>query len=326
MQNDRGRRLPFARWRIAARLAGLRACSLAGVAAATISLATGAAAGELTSIAPDAHYPEGPLWHDGTLYFAEMTRHRIAAWDGKALRTFWAHKGCGMTSIAPAPGGLFLVACHIGRAVAWVRDSGRLASFHSTGAGGEPIGNPNDAAADRRGGVYFTSSGRFSAAAAATGAIYHVVPGGRPRRVAEKIHYANGVVVGPKGRYLYVSAHLSRTVLRYRIATDGSLTGREAWVRLDDMAAAVPGADVMAGPDGLAFGANGVLYIAEHGAGRILAVGPDKRLRKIISVPERFVTSVEFGPNQRTLYITAPGNNVSWPHKGTVYRIREPLN
>ena len=303
-----------------------RAAGMICLVAAALQISASAHAGQLEPIAHRAHYPEGPLWHAGTLYYAEMARDRIAAWDGKTVRTFWAQKGCGMTSIAPARGGLFLVTCHLGRAVVWLRDIGRLAALHTTGASGEPIGNPNDSAADGRGGVYFTSSGRFAPGAAATGAVYHIVPGGRPRRVASKIHYANGVVVGPKGKHLYVSAHLARQVLRYRIAADGSLSGRETWLRLNDAAKPVAGADALAGPDGLAFGANGLLLVAEYGAGRVLAVGADRRLRKSITVPERYVTSVEFGPGKRTLYITAPGDNAKWPYLGTVYRLRNSLD
>jgi sugar lactone lactonase YvrE len=277
---------------------------------------------------PDAFYPEGPLWHGGKLYFAEMTRDRIADWNGGTPHTFWAQRGCGMTSIAPAPGGLFLVTCHLGRAVVWVREighRGRLAVLHTTGAAGEPVGNANDSAADGRGGVYFSSSGKFAVAAAATGAVYHIVPGGAPRRVASKIHYANGVVVGPQGRHLYVSAHLTRQILRFRIARDGSLTERETWLRLVDVVKREPGAGPLAGPDGLAFDGKGNLFIAEYGAGRVLVIAPDKRLRKIITVPNRFVTSVEFGPDKRTLYITAPSNIKRWPYKGAVYKLAKPL-
>jgi len=303
--------------------------SFVALALAALAVAGPSRAGELVTLVPDALYPEGPLWHGGKLYFAEMTRDRIAEWNGGAS-TFWAQKGCGMTSIAPAPGGLFLVTCHLGRAVIWIRDlghdqGGRMAALHTTGADGEPVGNPNDSAADGRGGVYFSSSGKFAVAAAATGAVYHIVPGGAPRRVASKIHYANGVVVGPRGRHLYVSAHLARQILRFRIARDGSLTERETWLRLADVIKREANAGPLAGPDGLAFDGKGNLFIAEYGAGRVLVIAPDKQLKKIITVPNRFVTSVDFGPDKRTLYITAPATIKRWPYKGAVYKLAKPL-
>jgi gluconolactonase len=282
----------------------------------------------LMTIVPDAYYPEGPLWHGGKLYYAEMSRDRIAEWNGSSSRTFWSQAGCGMTSIAPAPGGLFLVTCHLGRAVVWVRDighTGRMAELITEGAGGEPVGNPNDSAADGRGGVYFSSSGKFAAGAAATGAVYYIVPGGAPKRVASKIHYANGVVVGPQRRFLYVSAHLDRQVLRFRIGRDGSLSGRESWLRLKDVVKRDPNAGPLAGPDGLAIDAKGNLFIAEYGAGRVLVVGPDKRLRTIVAVPNRFTTSIDFGPGEREIFITAPADNLHWPYKGAVYKLANPL-
>jgi gluconolactonase len=302
-----------------------RVAAGAALLLAALMLPAASRADGLVTIVPDAYYPEGPLWHGGKLYFAEMSRDRIAEWDGGAPRTFWSKKGCGMTSIAPTPGGLFLVTCHLGRAIAWVYDFGRMAALITEGADGAPVGNPNDSAADGRGGVYFSSSGKFAVAAAATGAVYHIVPGGMPKRVASKIHYANGVVVGPQRRYLYVSAHLDRQVLRFRIGRDGSLSGRETWLRLIDVVQRKPGAGPLAGPDGLAMDAKGNLFIAEYGAGRLLVVGPDKRLRTIITVPNRFVTSIDFGPGERDVYITAPADNRHWPYKGAVYKLANPL-
>ena len=151
------------------------------------------------------------------------------------------------------------------------------------------------------------------------------MPGGAPRRVAANIHYANGVVVGVRRQYLYVSAHLARQVLRFRIARDGTLTGRETWLRLDTVTKPAAGAGPLAGPDGLAFDGTGNLFIAEYGAGRVLVIGPDKRIKKLIAVPNRYVTSVEFGTDKRTLYITAPADIETHPYKGAVYKLAEPL-
>jgi gluconolactonase len=296
-------------------------------ALALLALLAGAAgrANGLVAIVPDAHYPEGPLWHGGKLYFAEMTRDRIAEWNGSAPRSFWSLKGCGPTSVAPAPGGLFLVTCHLGEAVVWVRDTGRTAEIITTGAGGEPVRNANDSAADGRGGVYFSSSGRFAPGAAATGAVYYIVPGGAPKRVAEHIYYANGVVVGPQHRFLYVSAHLARQVLRFQIGRNGALSGRETWLRLADVVKRDPAAGPLAGPDGLAMDSKGNLFIAEYGAGRIIVVGQDRKLKTIIAVPNRFTTSVEFGPGEREVFITAPAQIERWPYNGAVFKLANPV-
>ena len=38
----------------------------------------------VTTINPKAGYPEGPLWHEGKLFYVEYSGHTIMTWDGKA--------------------------------------------------------------------------------------------------------------------------------------------------------------------------------------------------------------------------------------------------
>ena len=58
---------------------------------------------------------------------------------------------------------------------------------------------------------------------------------GRAEVVAEGIYFSNGVALDRDEAFLYVAATLERSVLRYRIGPDGSLTGRE------DLRAGAPG-------------------------------------------------------------------------------------
>src|SRR5476651_1295206 len=39
-------------------------------------------ASPVTAIDPDAHYPEGPLWRDGKLFYVEYSASNIKSWDG----------------------------------------------------------------------------------------------------------------------------------------------------------------------------------------------------------------------------------------------------
>ncbi len=279
---------------------------------------------EITVVESGAFYPEGALWYQNRLYYAEMTRERIVVRNGAKSTTFWRRAGCGPTSIAGVPGG-FVVACHDERAVARVSAKGRTVSIIARDARGQPVGNPNDMIADSKGGVYFSSSGIFALSAPATGRVYYLPPAGPPRQVAGNIRYSNGVVLSPDRRMLYVSAHLGRRVLRFKIGPNGGLSRREVFVRLDALTRGAKGADPLAGPDGLVFDRRGNLYIAEYGAGRILVVAPDRSLRKIIPVGNRYVTNLDFGPRGNTLYVTAPASNTVWPYRGAVLRFDDPL-
>ena len=54
-----------------------------------------AAAEPLTPIDPDAHYPEGPLWREGKLFYVEYSPGTIKYWDGARTGLYWHKEGCG---------------------------------------------------------------------------------------------------------------------------------------------------------------------------------------------------------------------------------------
>ena len=143
------------------------------------------------------------------------------------------------------------------------------------------------------------------------------------RRVAEGIHYSNGVALSPDGHTLFVSEHLSRNVLAFDVADDGSLSGRRVFLYLDDIVGTDPDRTWEVGPDGLAVDREGDLFIAEYGGGRILVVDPSGTLRATIRVPEAHVTSMVLVPDESRLFITAPDS--IFATDGTVYEVANPL-
>ena len=72
-----------------------------------------------------ASYPEGPLSHGDSLYYAEMGADRVSVVEDVTARAFFTQRGCGPTAIAPYGDEGYLVLCHIGRrAVAVSADGG----------------------------------------------------------------------------------------------------------------------------------------------------------------------------------------------------------
>jgi sugar lactone lactonase YvrE len=63
---------------------------------------------ELTTVDPQARYPEGPLWRDGKLFYVEYAPGNIKQWDGKRTVVYWHAEGCGPSALIPEPpaGGL----------------------------------------------------------------------------------------------------------------------------------------------------------------------------------------------------------------------------
>jgi sugar lactone lactonase YvrE len=284
-----------------------------------------ASAQERIIVNPEAYYPEGPLWHGGRLLYTEMGADRVQAWDGTKNAVVWTRAGCGPTSIADGGAGTLIVLCHLQNALARIDLNGATIKMIERDANGAIFLTPNASINDRKGGVYFSSSGQFDPRAPAEGSVLYLGPGEDvPRRLAAGIHYANGVALSRDGRTLYVSEHLERRVLAYPVADDGSLGMRRVFVALDRVAPPGPrGWDV--GTDGLAVDRHDNLYIAEYGAGRVVVVDKNGGFLSAIQIPERYVTAPAFGPDEARVFVTAPGTNTVPPFIGKVYSIANPV-
>jgi len=271
-----------------------------------------------------ALYPEGPLAIGDTVTYAEMGGDLVTRWDGQDNRTFWSRPGCGPTAVAEA-GGDLIVLCHLEGSAVRVSRSGETLAVYSQDGEGRRLVNPNAAVGDGNGGVYFSDSGPFSPSAPAAGSALHLDAAGRIARVATGIHYANGVALTADGGTLYVSEHLSRRVLAFDVGADGRLSRRRVFVELDDLVGVDPDRGWEVGPDGLAVDRAGDLYIAEYGAGHVLIVGRDRRLKATITVPEAYVTAAALSPDEREITITAPVSLHNPSAFGAVYVAANPI-
>ncbi|MBI1187604.1 MAG: hypothetical protein GC206_09805 [Alphaproteobacteria bacterium] len=273
----------------------------------------------------DASYPEGPLWHGGRLYVAEMGGERIRVLRGTRAATFWrAPEGCGPTALAPYGDG-FVVLCHRTAALAIIDAQGRLVRRIEHSSDGVRFQNPNDASADDRGGVYFSDPGPFTRDVGPRGIVYRLDTDGRIERVIDGLWYANGVFFERGARRLYVSDMFRHRVLRYGVAADGALRV-EAPIDVSESAAPWPeGVPRYAewGPDGLEVGPDGDLYVAIYGQGRVLRIGQYGAIKGALTSPARFTTNIAFDGAGRA-YTTASYQNLEWPYPGEVRAWPQP--
>jgi sugar lactone lactonase YvrE len=259
----------------------------------------------------------------GQLYYAEMGNDRVIRFDGTGNLVFWSREGCAPTSVASAADGGIYVLCHRQGSVVRVSSTGETIAVVDRDEAGQGFINPNAAASDGKGGLWLTSSGVFSPNAPAEGAVMHLDAKGRLRRLAEGIHYANGVALSLDGTILFVSEHLERRVLAFDVGKDGTLSGERVAVDLDALTNAVSDRGWWVGPDGLAVDEKGNLWIAEYGGGRVTAVSPDGRRLATIAVREAYTTAIAFADDGR-LFITAPASRTPY-YGGAVYAIDNPI-
>jgi sugar lactone lactonase YvrE len=254
-----------------------------------------------------------------------MGRDRVMRWDGSANRLVWSRRGCGPTSVAPYAGDLVIL-CHLDGSLVRITRAGETLATIDRDRSGRGFVNPNAAIADGKGGVYFSSSGQFGPRAPAAGAVLYLDERGGLRRLAEGIHYANGVALTADGGTLYVSEHLSRRVLAFDVDADGALSGRRVYAALDDLVGPDEARGWEVGPDGLAVDGAGNLYVAEYGAGRLLIVGPDRRLLATVAVPEPYVTAPALSADDSRLFVTAPVSLHAPEAPGKVYSVANPIH
>jgi sugar lactone lactonase YvrE len=292
------------------------------ICSAACLIATGSLAA-VVAIDPHAAYPEGPVWRDGKLFYVEYAGPGIKAWDGKDSAVYWRKSGCGASGLIEYRGH-WLVACYDSNTLVEIEpvapDSGTEIRVFKTDGNGQPFIGPNDFAADGAGGVYFSASGIFDLAAPISGALLHLSADGHIRRLADTVHYSNGLTVSKDRRHLLVAEMLAGRILSFPIRPDGSLGPRSVWARLQDLAPPTPGEDAYDGPDGLKLGPDGNYYIAQNGSGRVLVVSDDKKLIRTIELPHRYVTNMNFGADAATVFITVAIDPWKAPYPGAVYR------
>jgi sugar lactone lactonase YvrE len=152
------------------------------------------------------------------------------------------------------------------------------------------------------------------------GALYRLDLDGRIDLMLDGLTISNGLDWSPDGATMYLADSGQRLVHRFRFDADrGTLA--DSRVLID-----VP-AEVGA-PDGLTVDADGDLWVAIWGGGRVHRYSPDGVLRQALLVPAQQTTSCALaGPGLSRLYVTTATEGWSdeqrraEPGAGLVYRI-----
>jgi sugar lactone lactonase YvrE len=292
---------------------------LSGVVLTTLVLSLAvplAAAAEITVINDKALFPEGPVMSKGKLLYVEYAGNTADSWDGKTNTQFWKQDGCGPSAIVPL-GANFGITCYdSGQLVVISPDGKTLKSYDADAAGGKLQG-PNDGAPDGQGGAYFTLSGPWESGPI-VGRVVHLDKDGKLTEVANDLHYANGIVMGPDAR-LYVNESEAGRVISFKVEADGTLSDRRLFIRLYQM-----GQPPNAYPDGIKLGPNGNFFVGQYSTAEILEVTPDGKLVRSYKVPSTASPNMTFSDDGKTMYVMAVDNTKGAPYEGKVYAV--PLN
>lgn len=151
---------------------------------------------------------------------------------------------------------------------------------------GKPLGRLSDIVADTKGGVYFTEG--------ATDSIYYLNTRDQITRVATGVEGANGVMLSPDGRTLYVT-NTPNGIAAFDVQSDGAIQNKRAFVKPEG------------GQDGLAVDAAGRLYVASDLG--IQVFSPQGQHLGLIPTPRPTTTLAFAGADKKSLYVITRGND-----------------
>ena len=236
-------------------------------------------------------FPEAPRWHDGELWFSDMTAQKVmkVGLDGRAKTVVevsgqpsglgWLPDGrllvVSMTDrrlLRLDPGGLSVVA-----------DLAVMAPFHC-----------NDMVVDATGRAYIGNFGfdlPAKADAKPTGLIL-VTPDGKASVVADDLLFPNGSVIFPDGKTLVLAETFGARLTAFAVAADGSLSNRRVWAKLDG-----------AIPDGICLDAEGALWVASPRSREFLRVKEGGEVTHRIAAENQAVACMLGGPDRRSLFL-----------------------
>jgi gluconolactonase len=285
----------------------------------------------LKTLAGDGVGGEGPAWHPKLGLLASGNGH-ICQLDLDGKSNIY-RKGAGTNGL------LFE---SMGRLLACEPDQRRITRTELDGTitvltdkfGGKRYNSPNDITVDSQGRIYF-SDPRYGDRKGmeilddqgkTVEGVYRIDPDGKVSRViGREVERANGVLVSPDDKYLYVADNNNdtkggaRALLRFDLKKDGTVDLGSKKLIYDW--------GTGRGPDGVKQDQKGRLYVAaglnkpnppfepaKDIKGGIYVLSPEGKLLAFLAVPTDEVTNCAFGGDDlQTLYITAGG---------TIYSIR----
>ena len=239
-------------------------------------------------LASGLQFPEGPVFTpDGALWCVELKGGGLARWQQGALTRVATGGGPNGASVDREGRIWFCDSQH--NAIRRLDPRTGAAESVAERVDGQPFNKPNDLAFDAAGNLLFSCPGESRHEP--SGYVCCLAPSGEVSVIAREMYFPNGLVFLNGGRSLL----LAETYRQRLWIGDWDPQLRE-WHNTRIWADQVLGAP---GPDGMALGADGRLYVAVYGSGQIKIYDAAGRQAGARDLPGRNPTNCAFDPAGR---------------------------
>lgn len=279
---------------------------------------------QIERVATGFSFTEGPLWHDGRLWFSDVSGDKLRAVTPRGdveeliansggLANPPARASIGSNGLAPAADGTVLMTQMGARRIVKVAKDMSLQPFLSDYQG-KRLNSPNDLVYDKDGALWFTDPpfGLYNgmdkdpAKELRFNAVFRYAQG-RLEPVITDMPLPNGIGFSPDFKTLYVSNYGPDMYLRaYDVGPGGTLSNARELIRF------AAGAD-RGGPDGLKVDSAGNIWTT--GPGGIRIITPQGKILGQIKLPE-VAANLAFAEDGHSVYITA---------STSIYRLRSKV-
>jgi gluconolactonase len=262
---------------------------------------------------------EGPAWRDGWLYFSGGGK--ISRWKpGSAGVEVFRDPSGGSNGLKFDAQGRLVICEQANRRVTRLEADGSVTVLADRFEG-HRFNSPNDLAIDSKGRIYFSDPryGKRDGMELDSEGVYRIdAPGQVVRVLGREVERANGVLVSPGDKYLFVAdnnnntAGGARKLWRFTLRPDGSVAPNSRRMVFDW--------GDSRGPDGVKMNSRGLLFVAgglneahppfetNTRKGGVYVLTQAGKLVDFVAIPRDEVTNCAFGAaDGRTLFVTAGG-------------------
>jgi sugar lactone lactonase YvrE len=255
--------------------------------------------------------PEGPRWHDGWLWFSDLTNKRVVRVDTKGRHEVVATFDDRPSGLGFLPDGTLVVVAMTERRLL------RIVGPHV-----EPYADLRDFGGDFANDMVVDAEGRayvgvrsaalkpgFAVpdAADAPDLVVVVDPSGNTSIAADQLISPNGTVISPDGRTLIIAETYAHRLTAYDRAGDGTLSRRRVFAEVDGTY-----------PDGICLDDEGAVWFGSPYTNEFIRVRDGGEVTDRVQVPGGVACALG-GDNRTTLFLLAvdptalptPGESVS---------------